>query len=149
MRASWDLALEEMRKWDHSSVFEEDSPREDLEGGLTSGRWQLEARWGEGNSLWAVWASSRIRGPDKAAQIRRKGMRVVRESRMRGWGGAAGEQGHCKEHTWSESWHQNVRKNAAFKESLQIKVSRPRTKFNGRLKLPGWLGKDGTVLTLG
>jgi hypothetical protein len=29
------------------------------------------------------------------------------------------------------------------------KVSHPRARFNGRLKLPGWLGKDGTAQTLG
>jgi hypothetical protein len=29
------------------------------------------------------------------------------------------------------------------------KVSRPRAKFNGRPKLPGWPGKDGAAQTLG
>jgi hypothetical protein len=29
------------------------------------------------------------------------------------------------------------------------KVSHPRARFNGRLKLPDWLGKDGTAQTLG
>jgi hypothetical protein len=32
---------------------------------------------------------------------------------------------------------------------LTRKVSRPRARFNGRLKLLGWLGKDGTALTRG
>jgi hypothetical protein len=32
-------------------VCEEDSPREDLEGGLAGGGWQLEALCGRGNSL--------------------------------------------------------------------------------------------------
>jgi hypothetical protein len=29
------------------------------------------------------------------------------------------------------------------------KVSHPRAKFNGRLELPGWLGKYGAAQTLG
>jgi hypothetical protein len=39
-----------MRERDHDSVCEEDSPREDLEGRLAGGGWQLEVRWGGGNS---------------------------------------------------------------------------------------------------
>jgi hypothetical protein len=42
-------------------------------------------------------AFSRIGGSGKAAQIL--------------------EQGQCRGRTWSKSWHQNVRKNAAHKES--------------------------------
>jgi hypothetical protein len=40
---------------------------------------------------------------------------------------------------------QTVRKN---KRKLTRKVSRPRTRFNDRLKLPGWPGKDGTAAIL-
>jgi hypothetical protein len=29
------------------------------------------------------------------------------------------------------------------------KISSPRAEFNGRLKLPGWLGKDGAAEILG
>jgi hypothetical protein len=29
------------------------------------------------------------------------------------------------------------------------KISRPRAEFNGRLKLPGWLGKYGAAQILG
>jgi hypothetical protein len=48
----------------------------------------------------------------------------------------------------SESWHQNVRKNATHKESSGEKSHIHRAKFNGRLELPGWLGKDGTAHSL-
>jgi hypothetical protein len=51
--------------------------------------------------------------------------------------GRPGEQGQCQEHTQSESWHQNVRKNATHKEKSLVQ----RVKFNGRPKLPGWLGE--------
>jgi hypothetical protein len=34
-------------------------------------------------------------------------------------------------------------------KKLMRKVSHPRTKFNGRLELPGWPGKDGAAQTLG
>jgi hypothetical protein len=34
-------------------------------------------------------------------------------------------------------------------KKLTRKVSCPRARFNGKLKLPGWPGKDGTALTLG
>jgi hypothetical protein len=34
-------------------------------------------------------------------------------------------------------------------KKLMRKVSRPRAKFNGRLELPGWPGKDGIAQTLG
>jgi hypothetical protein len=102
-----------MRKWDHGSACKEDSPREDLEGGLTGGWWWLEVHWGGGNSLWAMRAPSRIGGPGKAAQILEEG-----NGSLGGWGwGVPGEQGQCWERTWSESHHQNVRKNAAHKES--------------------------------
>jgi hypothetical protein len=36
-----------MREKDHSSTYEKDSLREDLEGRLASGGWQLEMRWQE------------------------------------------------------------------------------------------------------
>jgi hypothetical protein len=41
------------RKWerDHGSACEKESLREDLEGRLAGGGWQLEAHWGGGNSL--------------------------------------------------------------------------------------------------
>jgi hypothetical protein len=42
-----------------------------------------------------------------------------------------------------------VRKNAAHKESSREKSHIHRAKFNGRPKLPGWLGKDGTAAILG
>jgi hypothetical protein len=38
-----------------------------------------------------------------------------------GMGGRPGEQDQCQECTQSKSWHQNVRKNAAHKESSQEK----------------------------
>jgi hypothetical protein len=41
----------------------------------------------------------------------------------------------------SESRHQKVRKNAAHKGRSQKKSHVHRAKFNGRPKLPGWLGK--------
>jgi hypothetical protein len=65
-----------------------------------------------------------------------------------GWG-RPGEQGQCQECTRSESWPQNVRKNAAHKESSREKSHVRRAKFNGRLKPPGWSGKYGAAQTLG
>jgi hypothetical protein len=96
---------------------------EDTEGGLAGGGQQLEARWGGGNSLWVVkeWHFLGSGVPVKQLRSRRKGMGVEREresERARGIGwGRPGEQGQCREHTWSESQHQNVRKNTAHKES--------------------------------
>jgi hypothetical protein len=43
----------------------------------------------------------------------------------------------------------SVRKNAAHKESSQEKSYVHTAKFNGRLQLPGWLGKDGAAVILG
>jgi hypothetical protein len=82
-----------------------------------------------------------------ARQLRpwRKGLGVEREKEQDGVG-RPGEQGQCWELTRSESQHQNVRKNAAHKETSR-KVSCPRAKFNGRLEPPGWPGKDGTAQT--
>jgi hypothetical protein len=65
-------------------------------------------------------AFSRIGGSGKAAQIPEEGNGSwERESGM-GWGRPR-KQGQCWERTWSKSWHQNVRKNSAYKESSQEK----------------------------
>ena len=71
-------------------------------------------------------AFSRIGGPGKAAQIPEES----RESKV-----SAGNS--------TRSWVSapNVRKNAALKESSREKSHVHRAKFNGRPKLPGWLGK--------
>jgi hypothetical protein len=58
----------------------------------------------------------------KQLRSRKRGMGVERErerEREREWDGVGrlGEQGQCQECTRSKSWHQNVRKNAAHKES--------------------------------
>jgi hypothetical protein len=71
-----------------------------------------------------VRASSRIRGPGKAAQISEEGngsLERERESGQDGWGEGPGEQGQCQECTRSKSRHQNVRKNATHKESTREK----------------------------
>jgi hypothetical protein len=36
-----------------------------------------------------------------------------------------------------------------FTKKAHEKFSRPRAKFNGRPKLPGWPGKDGAAVILG
>jgi hypothetical protein len=83
-----------LRKWerDHSSVCEEYSLREDLEGRLASGGWQLEAHWGGGNFLWASEgaALSKIGGSSKAAQIPEEGNGSWERERA-GWGGGGQE----------------------------------------------------------
>jgi hypothetical protein len=61
-------------------------------------------------------------GPGKAAQILEEGNGSLerereREREMAGWAGELGEEGQRWECLRSESWHQNVRKNAAHKES--------------------------------
>jgi hypothetical protein len=69
-----------------------------------------------------VRASSRIGGPGKAAQIPEEGNGSLTFREIEGgMGREAGEQGQCQEYTWSESQHQNVRKNTAHKESSQEK----------------------------
>jgi hypothetical protein len=37
----------------------------------------------------------------------------------------------------------------SFTKKAHEKISCPRAEFNGRLKLPGWPGKDGTAQILG
>jgi hypothetical protein len=119
-RASCDLALGFSRKWerDHSSAYEEDSPK-------AGGGWWLEVGWGGGTSLWASErvALSRIWGPGKAAQIPEES----RESKV-----SAGNS------TRSRVSAPNVKKRAALKESSQEKSHVHRAKFNGKPKLPGW-----------
>jgi hypothetical protein len=46
-------------------------------------------------------------------------------------------------------WFKNVRKNTAHTESSQEKSHVHRAKFNGRPKLLGWQGKDGSAANLG
>jgi hypothetical protein len=85
-------------------------------------------------------AFSRIGGSGKAAQIPEEGNgRRERESGM-GWE-RPGEQGHSRECTPIRVMAPNVRKNATHKESSQEKSHVHKAKFNGRPKLPGWLGK--------
>jgi hypothetical protein len=52
-------------------------------------------------------------------------------------------------YTQSKSWHQNVRKIDLWQRKLRRKISPPRARFNDRLELPSWPGKDGAALTLG
>jgi hypothetical protein len=78
--------------------------REDLEGRLASGGWQLEAHWSGGVSLSVSEgvALSKIGGSDKAdlVQEEKNGSRE-RESMMR-WG-RPGEQGQCGEFAVGEA----------------------------------------------
>jgi hypothetical protein len=105
----------------------EGSPREDLDGWLAGVGWWLEAHCGGVNSLWVVSVASRFGGPHKAAQIPEEGngsleREKARERERVGWAGRKpGEQGQCWECTRSKSQHQNVRKNAACKESSREK----------------------------
>jgi hypothetical protein len=74
------------------------------------------------------------------------GVERERESGM-GWG-RLGEQGQYQESNQSESQHQMLGK-MSFTKKAHEKISCPRAEFNGRLKLPGWPGKDGTAQILG
>jgi hypothetical protein len=111
------------RKWerDRGSVCEEDSPREDIEGRLAGGEWRMEVHWG---GPCEQVREQRFLGsgvPAKQLRYRRKRMWVERERESgMGWGRPE-EQGQCRDCTWSLSWHQNVRKNAAYKESSREK----------------------------
>jgi hypothetical protein len=49
-------------------------------------------------------------------------------------------------HFWNVAF---VRKNTAHKESSREKSHVHRAKFNGRLQLPGWPGKDGAAVNPG
>jgi hypothetical protein len=54
--------------------------------------------------------------------------------------GRLGEQGQCRECTRFKSQHQNVRKNAAHKESSREKSHIHRARFNVTLESPWWAG---------
>jgi hypothetical protein len=98
-----------MRKWDHGSGCKEDSATEDLEGGLTN--WWM-----------AIGGALRWRKfPVSSEGIPKEGNGSLERERESGLEGRPGEQSQCREHTWSESGHQNVRNNAACKESSQEK----------------------------
>jgi hypothetical protein len=63
--------------------------------------------------------------------------------------GRPGEQGQCWELNPIQVMALNVRKNTAHKESSREKSHVHRAKFNGRTKLPDWLGKGGAAPSLG
>jgi hypothetical protein len=52
--------------------------------------------------------------------------------------------------TLQRSWQQlaSLLGKTCSQRKLTRKVSGPRARFNDRLELPGWPGKDGTALTL-
>jgi hypothetical protein len=79
--------------------------------------------------------------PVKQLRSWRKEMGIEREGESRMWWGRPGEQGQCRELNPIQVRAPNVRKNATHKESSQEKSHIHRAKFNGRPKLPGWLGK--------
>jgi hypothetical protein len=92
-------------------------------------------------------ALSRIEGSGKASLVWRKGMGVERE--RAGWGGGGWESKVSAGSTPDPGfWGQMLGKMPLTKKANE-KISHPRAEFNGRLKLPGWLGKDGAAQTLG
>jgi hypothetical protein len=97
-------------------------------------------------------ALSRIEFPGKAAQIPEEGNGSLKREREResgmGWG-RVGEQGHCWEHMPIQVTAPKCLEKHYSQRKFMRKVSHPRAKFNGRLKPPGWLGKDSTVQTPG
>jgi hypothetical protein len=93
-------------------------------------------------------AFSRIRGSGKAAHIREGREWELRERVGWVWGGRESKVS-ARSAPQSESRHQNVRTNATHKESSREKSHVHRAKFNGRPKLPVWLGKDGAAAILG
>jgi hypothetical protein len=115
-----------LRKWEKSQLCMQErlTEREDLEGRLAGGGWQLEACWGGGTSLWASEGVvfSRIGGSGKAAQILEEG--------NGSWGGLGrgrpGEQGQCWERTLIWVTASNVRKKQCRSQrKLTRKVSCP------------------------
>jgi hypothetical protein len=78
----------------------------------------------------------------KQLRSRRKGMGVERE--RAGWGG-----GELESKVSAGSAPDLSHGTKMLGKMLTRKVSHPRAKLNGRLKPPGWPGKDGAAQTLG